>query len=219
MDPRRLERQLKFLEENSEVDIVDTAMCTVDNDLTPLGIRGERPLECDPVKVLRQGLLMHATVMGRKEWFRSNPYDPAYIRAEDRELWSRTCRGATRFARIPEPLYFCREGLSGNLRNYLRTGRTVRKILHVYGPPLVGRWHTMLLIAQSHARDLAYRVCTGFGLQRHLIATRNHPLGAAEVAAARAVIGRILRAPVPGLGPTEGADGRGRCHESVGNHG
>ena len=142
MHPERIERQLKFLRANPNVDLIDTATFTVDDDLTPLGIRGDRPLDSRPEAVLRNGLLIHPTVMGRAEWFRSNPYDPVYVRAEDRELWSRTC-ATTKFARLCEPLFFYREGPAGNLRNYLRTERTVRDILHRYGPPLVGgRQHT-----------------------------------------------------------------------------
>jgi hypothetical protein len=108
MHPERIERQLKFLRANPNVDLIDTAIFTVDDELTPLGIRGDRPLDSRPGAVLRNGLLIHPTVMGRAEWFRSNRYDPVYLRSQDRELWSRTC-ATTKFARLCEPLFFYRE--------------------------------------------------------------------------------------------------------------
>jgi glycosyltransferase involved in cell wall biosynthesis len=198
MHPERLERQLAFLEANPGVDLVDTATYTVDDDLTPLGIRGDHPLQCAPEQVLRRGLLIHPTVMGRTEWFTSNPYDPAFVRAEDRELWIRTC-ATTKFARLSEPLFFYREGLGGNLRNYLRTEATVREILRTYGPSIVGAWQTSLLVAQSRLKSGSYFLTTKLGLQEKLIRKRNRPLTAGELNVARTTLTAIRQVPVSGL--------------------
>ena len=198
MHPERIERQVKFLRANPNIDLIDTATFTVDDDLTPLGIRGDRPLDSRPEAVLRNGLLIHPTVMGRAEWFRSNPYDPVYVRAEDRELWSRTC-ATTKFARVCEPLFFYREGPAGNLRNYLRSERTVRDILHRYGPPLVGARRTRLLVMRSGLKSMAYRIGTKLGLQGRLINKRNRPLSAAEIQEGRRILSVIRNTPVSGL--------------------
>jgi glycosyltransferase involved in cell wall biosynthesis len=198
MHPARLARQLEFLRTNPGVDVIDTATFTVDDDLTPLGIRGDRPPDARPAAVLRNGLLIHPTVMGRAEWFRANPYDPSYVRAEDRELWSRTC-ATTKFARVCEPLFFYREGLGGNLPNYLRTEATVTEILRRYGPPLVGPWRTRLLLMRSRLKSMAYRGGTRLGLQGRLIRRRNRPLDAAEVQEGRRILASIRSTPVPGL--------------------
>jgi glycosyltransferase involved in cell wall biosynthesis len=198
MHPGRIERQWRFLEANPQVDIVDTAMYTVDDDLTPLGIRGDCPLETSPEAVLRQGLFMHPTIMGRADWFRQHPYDPAYVRAEDRELWSRTI-ATSRFARIGEPLFFYRESLAGNLTNYLRSAATVRRILRFYGPPLIGSWRTFWLLARAHASSVAYWLAAKCGQQRRLIGKRNRPLNRAEAQAVRRLLTEIQRVAVPGL--------------------
>ncbi len=198
MHPQRIARQLEFLARHPTVDVVDTATCTVDDDLTPLGIRSECPLDSAAESVLRNGLLVHPTVMGSAEWFREHPYDPNYVRAEDRELWCRTC-ATTKFGRLGEPLFFYREGLAGNLRNYVRTEMTVRKILRAYGPPLVGAGRTSLLVARSHLKSWAYRLTTMLGLQGHLIRKRNRRLTVAEMQAARNALGQILRTDVAGM--------------------
>jgi len=198
MHPERIERQLKFLRAHPSIDLIDTATFTVDDDLTPLGIRGDRPLDSRPEAVLRNGLLIHPTVMGRAEWFRSNPYDPIYVRAEDRELWSRTC-ATTKFARLCDPLFFYREGLAGNLRKYLRTEGTVLEILRRYGPPLVGAWRTRLLVMRSRLKSMAYRNGTKLGLQGRLISKRNRRLNAAEMQEGRRILSGIRNTPVSGL--------------------
>jgi glycosyltransferase involved in cell wall biosynthesis len=198
MHPERVARQIEFLRAHPSIDLVDTATFTVDEDLTPLGIRGDCPLDPRPEAVLRNGLLLHPTVMGRAAWFRSNPYDPVYVRAEDRELWSRTCATA-QFARLCEPLFFYREALAGNLRNYLRTERTVRAILHRNGPPLVGAQRTRILVMRSRLKAIAYRIGTTLGLQGRLIARRNRPLNATEMRDACRILSLVRTTRVSGL--------------------
>ena len=198
MHPERIERQLTFLRANPGVDVIDTATVTVIDEFTPVGIRGDRPLDPSPASVLRNGLLIHPTVMGRVEWFRSNPYDPVYVRAEDRELWNRTC-ATTTFARLCEPLFFYREASGGHARNYLRSERTVRDILRRYGPPLLGARRTGLLVMRSRLKSMTYHLGTTLGLQGTLINRRNRPLNAREIADAYRILSLIRSTPVSGL--------------------
>lgn len=202
MHPERIARQVVFLAENPSIDAIDTATYTVDDDLTPLGIRGDESLDCRPESVLRNGLFIHPTMMGRTKWFRQNPYDAEYHRAEDRELWCRTCT-ESKFARLVEPLFFYREALTGNLQNYLNTGKTIRKILLKYGPPLLGAWRTSVLINKFAMRSAIYRGATALGIQGKLIRRRNRPLTQNELKTAQTIITQILETSVPGLpGPT-----------------
>jgi glycosyltransferase involved in cell wall biosynthesis len=196
MHPERLRRQVRFLEENPAVDLVDTAAVTIDEENEPLGVRGDRPLNTDPRAVLRSGLLLHPTVTGRAVWFRDHPYDVRFVRGEDHELWVRTCQN-TSFARLTEPLFFYREALSGNLRNYLRSAESVRKVLRVYGPAVVGYGETALLLARSYLKSWTYWAYTKLGRQGRLIRARTRPLGADEAAAARAALSTILQTPLP----------------------
>jgi glycosyltransferase involved in cell wall biosynthesis len=198
MHPRRLARQIEFLERNPRVDLLDTATYTIDECNQPLGVRGDKPLNCDPAAVLKQGLLIHPAVTGRTEWFRRHPYDPAFVRAEDLELWSRVS-GSTVFGRLQEPLLFYRESWSGNLNNYLHSSRTVRKILRVYGPSTVGVYGTAVLIAKSYVKSWSYWVSTKLRVQGRLIRRRVRPLDAGEAAAAGAALYSILETPLPGV--------------------
>jgi hypothetical protein len=138
-------------------------------------------------------------VTGRTGWFRDHPYDGRFVRAEDHELWVRTCRNTT-FARLGEPLFFYREGLSGNLRNYLQSARAVRQVLRVYGPAAVGYGETALLLARSCLKSCAYWTYTKLGRQGRLIRARTRPLTADEAAAARAALSTILQTPLPTSG-------------------
>jgi glycosyltransferase involved in cell wall biosynthesis len=196
MHPERLEKQVRFLDGHPHVDLVDTATYTIDEHNEALGIRGDRPLNCDPRAILRSGLLIHPTVTGRTSWFRGNPYDRDFVRAEDVELWVRTSR-QTVFSRLEEPLFFYRESLTGNLRNYLRTEKTLRKILRVYGPATVGYNDTGRLLARSHLKSWTYWTITNIGLQGRLIRARTRPLSAGESVSARAALRAVQQTPLP----------------------
>src|SRR5207237_744023 len=104
-----------------------------------------------------------------------------------------------------EPLFFYREPLRVNLANYLRSAKTVRRILRVYGPRNLGRWRTAGLLAQSHAKDAIYRILARLGLEGTLIRRRNRALESADAEAARAIVADILATPLPGL---ESSDAR-----------
>ncbi len=197
MHPERLSRQIKYLKDHPDIDVVDTPMISMDQQCRAVGVRYAGPIDPRPEVLLRANFFYHATIMGRTEWFKKNPYDPEYLRAEDCELWCRTFR-TSRFGRIAEPLYIVREGLV-NVRNYLMSSRTVRKIVRKYGPVYVGKAKTTRLIAESHAKSCAYRLFSLLRLHDMLVRVRNRELDEKERILADAVIERVRSAEVPGL--------------------
>lgn len=199
MHPERLARQVALLNGNQDVDIVGSAVYSIDEQNKPVGMRGREPLNIDPRHVLAGEVWVHPTLMGRTVWFRDNPYDEAYLRAEDRELWLRTFR-TSRFARLAEPLLFYREPLhASTLGNYLASCRTVRRIFRQYGPNICGWSHTGMLIAQSHMKGMIYRAFHALGWQGSLVRRRNGSITDAERCQAAALIAGILQTNVPGL--------------------
>lgn len=119
MFPNRLERQLQFLNESPSIDIVGTAVYTINASNEPVGKRGFNfTTTPSPIRVLSRGLFIHPTVMGHVDWFLDNPYDVELRRSEDRELWVRTYTHS-HFAHLSEPLLFYREQGSFTLQKYL----------------------------------------------------------------------------------------------------
>ena len=200
MHPDRLARQVALLDAHREIDVLDTAIYSIDDDNAVRGVRGDVPLPVSPETSLCRCLLHHPAVIGRTEWFRRNHYDPLYWRGEDHELWFRTLP-YSRFDRIPEPLLFYREGRIG-LDNYRGTARTDRQLLRRFGPAVLGPWRTAFELARNWCR---LAVVSGFTMakaDRFIIARRNRPVRPETAAAASEVLRRILRTPVPGLDDT-----------------
>lgn len=202
MHPERLAQQVAYLDAHPEVEVVGTATYSIDSGNKLTGKRSLGPLSTQPSDILKHGLFIHPTIMGRTEWFRKHPYDPAYVRAEDKELWCRTCRYAT-FAKLRQPLLFYREAKPSSPRRYLvnysRSCQTDRTIFRKYGPSEVGNIATYRLIAVSYLKELTYRLATAVGLQSRLIEARNTPLTVKEMKEATSILEHIQKTPVPGL--------------------
>lgn len=201
MHPERIEKQIQYLQMHPKVDVVGTAVYTIDDNDTPNGLRGANPPDVSPRGVLAHAILVHPTIMAKAEWFRKNPYDEAFIRAEDYELWCRTYKTST-FASIIEPLYYYRECARAPwkyLRDYLQSIRTVRKILRVYGPASAGWLYTLRLMLDYTAKGEMYRAATIFGQQNTLIKRRNRLLTEEELHSAIQKLEIVFKTAVPGL--------------------
>lgn len=197
MHPERLARQLAYLEEWPRVDVVGSAVVAMDVAGEPFGIRGDWPLDSSPSAVVGRGLFAHPTVMGRRSWFLRNPYDPAFVRAEDTELWCRTCTSST-FGSIPEPLLFYREGLASS-QSYAKGVRSVRRVLRTYGPQAVGSVRAEAMALLTHAKSAVYAAASAVGARQWLVSRRSRPLTAAAREEARRTLRAIRSTKVPGL--------------------
>jgi len=189
MLPERIEKQLSFLLKNKDVDVIDTGTYLITQEGKPAGKRGLTDLNCNAKNILRHALLLHPSIVGKTKWFLDNPYDPEYVRAEDYELWCRTFRH-TKFGRLKEPLHLYREGKI-NVKNYLKSSGTIRKIIKKYGPGILSflDLNTTLLILRS--KEAAYKIFSLIDMHHHLVNTRNQILTKTEEEKVKQIIGFI----------------------------
>lgn len=201
MHPDRLETQARCLDEQPELDVVGCGVYTIDGERRPTGVRALHPLDTRPRSVPRHGLMIHPSVMGRTEWFRRNPYNESFRRAEDYELWCRTC-ATSRFAKVSRPLLYYREDYrdpESYARYYASDAVYCRKCLKLHGPRIVGWPETVYLILRTYAKASVYRAATRLGAQSALFAKRNRPMDDREIAEAVEGLGIVMNTPVPGL--------------------
>ncbi len=108
--PERLERQLKFLIENPNYDLVSTGLVSIDNNNKVYGYRSPSSLDVDFNIVNSTYPINHATILVRKEWYQRNKYNVDFPRSQDYELWCRTSSNKDlAVAIIPDLLYYYRE--------------------------------------------------------------------------------------------------------------
>jgi glycosyltransferase involved in cell wall biosynthesis len=107
-DRKRFERQVKFLEENTHIDLCGTWKSLV-NDPQRIS---EYPVTHDEIKLalLSHNPFAHPSVMWRKDVFDKLglSYNEEYVTSQDYELWNRAVY-RIQTANIPENLLFYRE--------------------------------------------------------------------------------------------------------------
>lgn len=112
-DPKRFERQLAYLEEHPEVDIVGGSLQEFDRENECLNIR-HYPLTHEEAcrYIVKACPLAHPAVMMRRRIFDEGLwYDERYRMSQDIKLWFDAIMAGYRIGNIPEVvLYFRREG-------------------------------------------------------------------------------------------------------------
>jgi hypothetical protein len=188
MHPDRLARQKEFLSSNPAIDVVGTEAWI---------FQGIRVLGHKRSTTGRRGrhipALLHPTVMGKRDWFREHPYRPAF-HPEDVELWARTA-SSSRFATLPEPLYFYREFDTMSLRKYLRTQlgllRIYREVMGLGNGALI--WQAFL----SLGRSSAYALASVLGMMPEFLVAKNQAIDGHERALAESILAMIRRVEFP----------------------
>ncbi|MBW3523437.1 MULTISPECIES: glycosyltransferase family 2 protein [unclassified Chryseobacterium] len=104
MHPQRIEKQLKVLKDNPNIDVLGTNAYSIDENNDVLGQR----MDFSNDALVSVTTFIHPSIMAKTDWFTNNLYDVSALRIEDSELWLRTSDKYV-FMAISEPLLFYRE--------------------------------------------------------------------------------------------------------------
>ena len=145
--PHRLQRQVAFLEEHRNVDLVGCSVLVFQEQGKAIGMRPVFETHMEICRCPWAGFpLFHPTWMGRMEWFREHRYRSNLARAEDQELLLRS-HTTSSFGGIAEVLLGYRESslslgkmLGGRyvyakavLREFCKRGKIFTALRGVFG--------------------------------------------------------------------------------------
>jgi glycosyltransferase involved in cell wall biosynthesis len=179
--PRRLERQVRYLDANPLVDLLGTKAIAFDDAGVALGVL---PFAVEHAAICaspwRGFSLAHPTWMGRKTWFERYRYRHDAIRCEDQDLLLRSY-GSSTFACLSEVQMGYRHG-SVSLRNTL-LGRYHYAASLLRQGRQTGQWLRSLGGAVTQL-SLGAAVVTGIllGLRQQMLLRRFVPTSDFEVA-------------------------------------
>jgi glycosyltransferase involved in cell wall biosynthesis len=110
--PERLEKQLNYLEENKNVEVVASTVKYID-DAGKIAGNWKLDNQTTDVKTIRKWMprencIAHPSVMGKKELLSRFKYNPNQLNIEDYDLWMRLLNTGAIIAKIPEPLLYYR---------------------------------------------------------------------------------------------------------------
>jgi glycosyltransferase involved in cell wall biosynthesis len=149
--PQRFERQLRYLQEHPEVDLLGAGILVFKAEGQALGTRTVWERHNDICRRPWAGFyLPHPTWMGKTAWFKQHLYRPQAVRMEDQDLMLRTYQ-TSQFASLPEILV-----------GYREDAFCLRKALS-------GRLHFVKLLAGDSLISRSSRFITGRGVAEHLL--------------------------------------------------
>lgn len=171
MAQTRLQVTIDFFSANPKTDIVGTRAVVIDEFSAVQGLLCEPGIPVNASGFLRSNVFTHPTVAARTEWFRNNQYDPTFMRAQDKELWLRTCVDSN-FAKIDEPLFYYR--IKRSLANSKTNKSAVydRRSVRMYGPRYAGAIPTGLQLLRSYLSQGRSRIFTLLGMADRAYARR-----------------------------------------------
>lgn len=197
MHPKRIEIQLKFLENHPDIDVVGTNAYVIDYENNILGKRVISQFSTDIENIIKRGLFIHPTVMGKTTWFRQNPYDEYFIKAQDFELWCRTCNNS-KFALIPLPLLFYRDDQYINLKKY-ELSYQMNDMVYMKFANELNKILLVKLLLKNKLKKFAVKHLNK-NIFRHLVRKKNFsPLNSQEQEIAKTILNKIEQVKLPGI--------------------
>lgn len=171
MSPFRLERQMEVLNRYSKIDLVSTGLFSISNSAVCLGMRLPTTHDISLNELLRNrgSGVLHAAILGRKEWFLRNRYDVTLETAQDYELWVRASyNNDFKIVLLKEPLYYYREEGNVTTSKLLRAYKVQRKVFSQYGGEI-----KFQLLMKSYIKTVIIYGLSLIGKTRILLQMRN----------------------------------------------
>ena len=171
--PERIERQLGFLIDNPDIDVVGSSSCILGIDGLPAS---KMIVENDHQQMFSRKFtkgvsIVHPSIMAKTGWFRKWPYDESNLRSEDYELWLRT-EDDCLFANIPDILYFTNEYRSYSLKKYAHSKNTRAKIIWKYASKEQGYVRACYYSGRAYTQVCIHLLARILGFSEKLIQRR-----------------------------------------------
>lgn len=194
--PLRFEKQINYLMSNPQIDIVGSAMCILDTNLKPAFKTAVSENHDDIFKNKFSCVNMaNATIVAKTDWIKKWKYDPTVFRGEDQELWLRSEK-QSRFANLPEPLYFCNELSYISMKKYYISQKFMAKVAWKYGSLENGKLKAVNYVLQKYIKTGIYSLATVLGIRETLIKRRYIPLTPEEKRNIERALDEILAAKI-----------------------
>jgi glycosyltransferase involved in cell wall biosynthesis len=203
ISPLRFEKQLEILNNDKNIDLVTTGICSLTHDNIPVGVRGGSPDDIISGRKLLLGkcAVVHAAMLGRRSWFLRNKYDEIINRTEDYELWLRAfSKNDFKLRIISEPLYYYREEENVTAKRQLAAYASQRHLYKEYGTLWLEKYEIPMVIAKSFTKSFIVRVLSVCGRMDILLKRRNKTIDDQKsIDYFIHEIKQILETKVPGL--------------------
>ncbi len=170
MSPERIGKQIEILKKNPNIDIISTGLISIDEMNRPIGMRWHHSnlINFDEIINKKGCGIVHASIIGKKEWFKKNPYNESLLLAQDYDLWVRSSyNNDLNVFLIKEPLYYYREEMSSNARKALLAYKYERVLFRKFLK------NNKKLLLKSYFKSLTVFIFDSMHLHHLIVRNRN----------------------------------------------
>jgi len=199
MPSKRIEQQLKILNDNKNFDLVSCGTYSIGNDNSLKGYRGkaEASYTFDGLLTKAQ-LFLHAGLVARKTWYERNRYDESLSVGQDTELWLRAAKsGDFNAISIAEPLYMYREDGNVTKNKLLRAYELERQKI---APQINSLNKKVRYVAKSYIKTIIILIMAQTGTLKVILKTRKNKVADYYlIEKFKSEIDNILKTKIPGI--------------------
>lgn len=171
----RLEKQITFLKNNPQYDLVSTSLLSIDNIDNIMGVRTYFPkIVTKKDALLGNSGIVHASILAKKEWYKRNLYNENNALAEDYELWlTAAIKDDLKVGFLPEYLYYYREEGNATKEKMLRGYTTQIKIIKKYSKGILSSKQLFSLILRFRLKKTIVLLADKFNLMQFILRNRS----------------------------------------------
>lgn len=174
MFPERLEKQIAFLDQHTNIDLLGSSAVVINEHNIIQGLRVSHNFENNRSK-LDTSVFIHPTIIGKLSWFKTNKYDETMSGAEDYELFIRTIHKSV-FYNSKEPLLFYREVSLPKISTYMYRQKKVLSALNKNRLTFSNLWKYIYLVGRINCKRHLFYLVYLLGLSQIWIRIRNKPI-------------------------------------------
>lgn len=175
MHTERLEKQINFLINNPQFDLVSTSLLSIKNNNDVIGARIYLPKTVTRQDALigNSGIL-HASILAKKNWYKRNTYNEKNALAEDYELWlNAAIKDDLKVGFLPEYLYYYREEGNATKEKMLKGYTTQIQIIQKYSKGILTNKQLLGLILKFRLKKLIVLFADKFNLMQLILRNRS----------------------------------------------
>lgn len=176
MHSERIEKQLKFLLENPQFDLVSTSLISIKNNNEIVGVRTYFPKKVSKNDaLLGQSGILHASILAKNSWCQRNQYNEVNALAEDYELWLISAiKDDLNVGFLPEYLYYYREESSATKQKMLKGYNTQTKIITKYYKGILSEKQYRIVMFKFTAKKIFVKIAHAINMMHIILRRRSH---------------------------------------------
>lgn len=194
---KRLEIQVMQLRKNQSVDVLGTMSYLMDTDLKVYGRYREPELPTEYRGFFSSGILCHPSVVATRTWALTHPYDPQWIRTEDKELWIRSSSD-TVFCKIQDFTMLIKVPRKLSPKKFHLTQKYDRRLVSFYAKTEGLRLFEARYVAMTYVKQFVFALTNILGLTSLVYRKKYVQISQKQIKTLEVEVEEILATRVPG---------------------